>query len=209
MSVEQYSLVAHDWLNLEFIINDLAIRVIGQELGTGSSPTWAGATLTGLTASSLVAADANKALESVTIGSSLSYSRPTLNTIQGIRTVDSPTFADLTLSAPSNIYALSHDSFADVHQDVNTTASPQFAGMAMTGILNASAGEILVEDNDTSEPSSETDGYVGVAYISSEGRIYFAVNGTTYYISGTEVAAAAIATGNPIGLLLSLTYDIP
>jgi len=47
MGIEQYSLVAHDWLNLEFIINDLASRVIGQELGTGSSPTWAGATLTG------------------------------------------------------------------------------------------------------------------------------------------------------------------
>jgi len=93
MSVEQYSLVAHDWLNLEFIINDLASRVIGQELGTGSSPTWVGATLTGLTASSLVAADANKALESVTIGSSLSYSRPTLNTIQGIRVTDTPIFA--------------------------------------------------------------------------------------------------------------------
>lgn len=47
MGVEQYSLVAHDWLNLEFIINDLASRVIGQELGTGASPTWAGTTWTG------------------------------------------------------------------------------------------------------------------------------------------------------------------
>lgn len=47
MSVEQYNLVAHDWLNLEFIINDLANRVIGQELSPGSSPAWAGATFTG------------------------------------------------------------------------------------------------------------------------------------------------------------------
>ena len=54
MGVEQYSLVAHDWLNLEFIINDLASRVIGQELGTGSSPTWVGATLTGSTQGSVL-----------------------------------------------------------------------------------------------------------------------------------------------------------
>ena len=57
MSVEQYSLVAHDWLNLEFIINDLASRVIGQELGPGSSPTFVGLTLTGLTDNSIVFID--------------------------------------------------------------------------------------------------------------------------------------------------------
>lgn len=64
MSVEQYSLVAHDWLNLEFIINDLAQRVVGQELAPGSEPTFAELTLTGLTASRLVWSDANKALAS-------------------------------------------------------------------------------------------------------------------------------------------------
>ena len=119
MSVEQYSLVAHDWLNLEFIINDLTNRVVGQELGTGSSPTFGSGTITGsltvggnlgitgdldvgrtltldaLTASKLVATDASKGLESVIIGSSLSYVRPTLNTIQDIRTTATPTFAGL------------------------------------------------------------------------------------------------------------------
>jgi hypothetical protein len=62
MSVEQYSLVAHDWLNLEFIINDLASRVIGQELSPGSSPTWVGATLTGLTDNSIIFIDNNGVL---------------------------------------------------------------------------------------------------------------------------------------------------
>ena len=256
MSVEQYSLVAHDWLNLEFIINDLASRVIGQSLGTGASPT----------------------------------------------------FDDLTITTPSNIYALSHDSFADVHQDVNTDASPTFAGLLIiqelngevrqniqntsTGvsafstlalkaetnrlflscfgpdyntlpfytnktliydsgngdgivisaqnpngtisfcvgdnrtvvdevfnvssagvnivsgkIVDASAGKVLVEDNDTEAPITESDGYVGVAIVDGTPRIYFNVNGTMYYIDGT--AAADAVTGNPIGLLLSLTYTIP
>ena len=82
MSVEQYSLVANDWLNLEFIINDLTQRVVGQELHPTSSPTFADVTMTGdlgitgdldiggtltldaLTASRLVATDASKGLES-------------------------------------------------------------------------------------------------------------------------------------------------
>lgn len=48
MSVEQYSLVANDWLNLESIINDLTQRVVGQEIHPTSSPTFAGLTLTGI-----------------------------------------------------------------------------------------------------------------------------------------------------------------
>jgi hypothetical protein len=62
MSVEQYSLVAHDWLNLEFIINDLASRVIGQGLAPGSSPTFVGLTLTGLTDNSIIFVDNNGVL---------------------------------------------------------------------------------------------------------------------------------------------------
>lgn len=83
MGVAQYSLVANDWLNLEFIINDLTQRVVGQELHPMSDPTFAdlsltgsldltgdldiGGTLTldGLTASRLVATDASKGLESI------------------------------------------------------------------------------------------------------------------------------------------------
>ena len=153
MTVQQYSLVAHDWLNLEFIINDLASRVIGQDLGTGSSPT----------------------------------------------------FADLTLTSPSNIYALSHDSFADVHQDVNTDASPTFAGMTMTGTLDASAGKVLVTDNGTVAPTNVSDGYIGVALVSGEARIYFKVENGLYYVSNDGISVAPV-TGNPLGLLLSLTY---
>ena len=153
MTVQQYSLVAHDWLNLEFIINDLASRVIGQDLGTGSSPE----------------------------------------------------FADLTLSAPSNIYALSHDSFADVHQDVNTDANPTFAGMTTTGTIDASAGKVLVTDNGTTAPTIESDGYIGVAMVSGEARLYFRVDGIMWYINTDGIDASPIP-GNPLGLLLTLTY---
>jgi hypothetical protein len=47
--------------------------------GPGASPTFAGLTLSGLTASTLIGANASKALESVTIGTGLDYTRPTLS----------------------------------------------------------------------------------------------------------------------------------
>ena len=110
MTVQQYSLVAHDWLNLEFIINDLANRVIGQELGTGSSPEFAGLTLTGLTASRLVASDADKGLVSSDL---MGWIAGTTNRV----TVADDGDGTVTLSGP---------------QDIHTGASPTFAGLYIT-----------------------------------------------------------------------------
>ena len=87
-------------------------------------------------------------------------------------------------------------------QDVAVTATPTFDGMNSTGTIDASSGKVLVEDNATVEPSSESDGYVGVAEISNDGRLYFFVEGSKYFVTGTPLPA----TGNPIGLLLALTY---
>jgi hypothetical protein len=67
-------------------------------LGSSGTPTFASMTITGLTASSLVGTNASKLLESVTIGSSLDYTRPTLDTIQDIQVTASPTWVGLTLS---------------------------------------------------------------------------------------------------------------
>ena len=91
-------------------------------------------------------------------------------------------------------------------QDIHTEASPTFAGLTATGTVNASGGEVLTEDNATSAPTDKSDGYVGVAEIGGDGRIYFTVEGTMYYIKGT--AAVVPITGNPIGLLLALTYNL-
>lgn len=55
-------------------------------------------TITGLTASTMIGANASKLLESVTIGSSLTYTRPNLNAIQDIQVTASPTWVGLTLS---------------------------------------------------------------------------------------------------------------
>jgi len=57
--------------------------------------------------------DTAGALKWLELGTSLNILLTTINTIQGIRVADAPTFDDLTLNNPANIYALSHNSFAD------------------------------------------------------------------------------------------------
>ena len=47
MGVVQYNVVANDWVNLEFIINDLTVRVVGQQVNPSSTPTFAGGNITG------------------------------------------------------------------------------------------------------------------------------------------------------------------
>lgn len=73
-----------------------------------------------------------------------------------------------------------------------------------TGTINASSGEVLIEDNATVEPTNKDDGYIGVAIVGGQPRIYFTVDSDMYYVEGS--ASAAVESGNPIGLLLVLTY---
>jgi len=75
-----------------------------------------------------------------------------------------------------------------------------------TGTINARGGEVRVQDNATSAPQGKDDGYVGVVKVGADGRLYFAVEGAMYYIKGT--ASSVPVTGNPIGLLLALTYKL-
>lgn len=166
-----------DWVSVRQGIAKLG----SSKLGTGSSPIFVGLTLTGLTASRLVWTDAAKALESKDL---IDLITGTANQVTATDDGD----GSVTLSTP---------------QDIHTGASPTFAGMTSTGAIDASAGEVLTEDNATTEPRSETDGYVGVSEVAGNARIYFSVEGNTYYVDGTLAPSA----GSPIGLLLSLTYS--
>ena len=75
------------------------------------NPIFAGVTITGLTPLSLVAADVNKKLESVSLGSGLDYgSGNVLSLVSG---------------------EIDHNLLLNVHQDVNTDASPTFAGLTI------------------------------------------------------------------------------
>jgi len=113
----------------------------------------------GLTPLSLVASDANKKLESVSLGDGLDYGSGgllslipgeinhdlLLNVHQDVNTDASPTFVDLILSAPSSIYSLSHNSFADysANKHIDHTAVSITAGTGLTGGGDISATRSL------------------------------------------------------------------
>lgn len=132
-------------------IQTLLSGLIDQTLYTTSSPTFAALTLSGLTASALVGTNASKQLQTVNPGTSLSLSGTSLNTIQGIRTVDSPTFAGLTigtltgiLKAASGVVAaatigtsLSYSApTLNTIQGIRTADSPQFTSLSLVSTAN-------------------------------------------------------------------------
>jgi hypothetical protein len=88
----------------------MALARIRAALGPTGTPAFGSLTLPSLTADKPIYADTDKILQSITVGSSLAFSAPTLNTIQGIRTVDAPTFGgltsngDITLKAGQKLY---------------------------------------------------------------------------------------------------------
>jgi len=131
----------------------------------------------------------------------------TLSGPQDLHTGAGPTFADLTLSSPSNIYTLSHNSFADYVANEHIDWTNTSESLTTTGTIDAHAGKVLVEDNDTVAPDTQENGYVGVAVVDGTARLYFSSGGTMYYIDGTAVEIQAIETGNPIPWLFWFTYQ--
>ena len=133
--------IPQDWKRLDLIINKIKMR-----LGRDSNPTYAGLTLTGLTHSTLIGANASKALESVTIGTGLDYTRPTLSLSHlGIEALTDPG-ADRILFWDDNTTACGWlavgnsivitTTTIDTVQDIRTSASPQFVGGTFTGTVN-------------------------------------------------------------------------
>lgn len=133
-----------DWVSVR-----QAIAKLSTKLGPVSTPTYAGLTLTGLTASRLVWSNTSKALASKDL---VDLIAGTANRV----TVADDAAGGVTLSGP---------------QDVHIDATPEFAGM------------IIKDSNDNI-----------VAYIDAN----------EFYI--TEFTAVNPVNGNPIGLLLVLTY---
>jgi len=138
--------IKDDWKRLDLIINKIKFK-----LGRQSDVTFAGITLSDLTASRLLSTDALKTFESVadlTAWIAQDSANRVVVTDDGDGT--------LTLSLP---------------QDIHIDATPEFAGLVVKNV-----------DDD----------------------IVFYVNSDEIYITASVVVDIAI--GNPIGLLLALTY---
>lgn len=185
-------------------------------LGPTATPTFASLTLTGnltiagsltlsgLTASKLVGTDANKALQSISVGNSITLTGTTLNTIQDIRITATPTFASLTLNGTA-IYGLDTSGGIWTNGDINL-ASPgiiRSGGLGFirvnntnynifcgTSSFNNDAGQYNVGvgyqtgyNNDTTGAGNQGDKNIYVGYMSGYGATV-ATKNTGYYNVG-------------------------
>lgn len=88
-------------------------------------------------------------------------------------------------------------------------ASPDAPNLHADDHLAAGADplEIRAQDGAAVKPSSEEDGYISVYKDGATARFYTFVEGIRYYVALTADAEVVPVTGNPIGLLLALTYS--
>ena len=166
-----------DWTALRRGLNKLA----SVKLGFTASPTFAGMTLTGLTASTLIGANASKLLESVTIGSSLDYTRPTLNTIQDIRVTASPTWVGATLS-----------------------------GITQGSVLFAGASGVISQDN-SNLFWDNTNNRLGIGTTTiphgGVGAAKFAIDGASSNVAGPHVQFTTTSDNYPLMQILNWGHD--
>ncbi len=122
-----------------------AIQLLSTKLDYDAEPIFAALTVTGLTASALIGTNASKLLESVTIGTGLDYTRPTISLSHlGIEALTDPG-ADRILFWDDNTTACGWlavgnsivitDVTLDTIQDIQTSASPEFAGGTFTDVV--------------------------------------------------------------------------
>jgi len=172
-------------------------RLISNKLGYTASPTYKNITLTDLTASSLVGTNASKLLESVTIGTGLAYSRPTLSLSHlGIEALTDPgadkiLFWDDSATAckwlgVGNSVAIT-DVTLDTIQDIRTSASPTLANLGLgtgeltAGSINRASGTLTLEIGGTAEIS------ITSSASTFGGNIVIPDSGTIGSVSDTDV----------------------
>ncbi len=157
----------------------MAIARLRASLGPTGTPTFSSAGFTGLTANKPVYADASKVLQSVTVGTSLTFATPpTLNTIQDIRTTASPTFVTAKLTGLTDTYIPYHAADATGLADSNITyngtttkvnlgadkafsveTAANYVGAIAAGISVATATSAVVPLSITNACSMNTGGY--------------------------------------------------
>ncbi len=171
-----------------------AIRAISRKLGYTGSPTYVNMTLTGLIASALTGTNASKQLESVTIGTGLDYTRPTLSLSHlGIEALTDPD-ADKILFWDDSVMACKWldigNSIAitnvtiDTIQDIRTTASPEFAGLISTGVVQATGFARTGWPSITGVTLSF--GGTRTVTVADSGSAYYYVGGVKYTLGGNK-----------------------
>lgn len=193
-----------DWVSVR-----QAIAKLSTKLGPISEPTYAGLTLTGLTASRLVATDANKKLESSDLASWV-----TQTTNQVIVTDDAD--GTITLSTPQNIHISADVAFNTLFLSSSLQVDGPILGDSETGDVLIRLGDAAGTDTLSIEDSNSSE----QAYIDSDGGFWSSVwnthTGGVIYVDnngeldadhdlfdwdGTRLLTGKIQTSGDIGVL--------
>lgn len=167
-----------DWASVRQAIAILS----SQKFGVGSSPTFSGITLTGVNASRLLSTDSNNTATSADL---IDWINGTTNEIIATDNGDGTITLSLDSSVGNSI-TYSDDDVSNPPKDYELDSAfghPEDLGTGFLGILN---------DNGEG---------INVYLCFSTG-----IENEWFYLSGTK-AEVIIQIGNPIGLLLSLTYS--
>jgi hypothetical protein len=172
-------------------------------LGPGSVPAFGSMTLVDLTASRLVYTDSTKTLASASIGTSLSFSTGTLNTIQGIRTTDTPTFGGLTLTGLAGVLkaAAGVISGSAIHSDLGSIGANDHHNQAH--VLNGADHTVsgLTTGHVLQALSATTFGFAVTPGTHDPVTIPVSANGLS--LTGQEISLPTSATPQFAGLTIN------
>ena len=182
MGLEIPEIIPGDWNRVRIAFQKLKSLRLGQD----SSPTYVGLTLTGLTASRLIATDANKVLVSSDL---VSWITQTTNQVLVVDDGD----GTITLSTPQNIH---------------TGASPTFGGLFLTGTLTTegdidSSRDIITNSNYYLQ-TEDGKFFIGTAP-TPDGEIY--VSSDNLYIANVTEDKDIIFSFNDGGATKTITID--
>ncbi len=182
------NIIKGDWnsaVNFAIAVQKNINKLSGSKLGSDSSPSFSSLTLTGLTSSRLISTDTTKTIVSTDLNS---WVTGTANQVNVANDGD----GTITLSTP---------------QDIHTGATPQFAGMTLTGlsgILKATAG--IISGSATLDDVAEGINYGRVAANELSSGIYVDATTTTKGIASFNNSNFSV-TGGAVSLM-SLLSDI-
>jgi len=132
----------------------------------------------------------------------------------GLGTGDSPTFADLTLSAPSSIYSLSHDSFADFvgNEHIDHTSVSISAGGILSGGGDISASRTISLAHTDVDHDQTTNVHQSVKTAASPTfaglDLTGITNGNIPYMSASGFANSPLTVNGPSIRLRDLTFEL-
>jgi hypothetical protein len=204
-----YNVIPNDWINLEYIINDLCTRVIKdditQSLGTGASPTFAGITLSGLGAGYVKSSSAGL----LSSGAIAAADLPAHDLVGAVHTVSGLTTGHVLTASGATTYgfaALPAYVPAGAALLLDQTSPQTFTSGTVTGtgLLKVTAG-LLGLDTNTYYKSGDSPSFAGLTITGLSASQAVMTDGSKNLVSADYLNQAVKTTSSPSFVDTTLT----